>query len=386
MKPLETEPPTPDDAEDPGPDAGMRVSALELFSDLVFVFAITQLTTVLVNHRTWVGLGHVLLIFGMVWWMYGGYIWLTNAVRPDRPVRRVLLLGAMAGFLVMGLATPRAFEGDGVVFGFGYLVVVVIHAGLFSQAASATSFGPIIRVAPFNLASALLLIVAGALGGVAQEVLWTVALAIQVLSPFITGTSGFRIEPGHFVERYGLLVLIALGESIVAVGAGGGRYPLNAGVVETAVLGLALTAALWWTYFVGDEERAEAALRATPIPRRPVRALVAFFYAQIPMLLGIVAIAATVKSALPHPAAAATVSQAWLLASGAAAFLTGDVLFRASLGITRGIWRAMAAPLALATAAVGVASSIVVQLAVLSAVLIAALVVESRSARAPHQI
>jgi low temperature requirement protein LtrA len=353
------------------------VSTLELFSDLVFVFAVTQLTTVLVNDRTWVGVGHVLLLFGVIWWIYGGYIWLTNAVRPDRPIRRLLLLGGMAGFLMMGLAIPGAFEGDGVVFGIGYLIVVLIHTGLFTQAETASTFAGIVRVAPFNLTSALLLIIAGALSGAAETLLWVVALAIQILSPFVTRTEGFRIEPGHFVERYSLLVLIVLGESILAVGAGGRHLTLSAAVVVTSVLGLALTAALWWIYFAVDEPEAEEVLRATPVERRPVRALAAFFYAQIPMFLGVVAIAAGIRTALPHPTAAATESQAWLLAGGAAAVLAGDLFFRAALDMDRSIWRLAAIPVILLTALAGLTISITAQLAVLVVVLIASLAADS---------
>jgi low temperature requirement protein LtrA len=360
------------------PNAVVRVSSLELFSDLVFVFAVTRLTTVLVNDPTWTGLSHVLLLFGVIWWIYGGYIWLTNAVRPDRPIRKLLLLGAMAGFLIMGLAIPRAFEGDGVVFGIGYLVVVVIHTGLFTQAAGVSRIAGVVRVAPFNLASAVLLIIAGSLSGAAETVLWVVALPIQVVSPFIARTESFRIEPSHFVERYGLLVLIILGESILAVGAGGKNTPLSAALVGTSVLGLALTAALWWAYFEGDLERAEVELRATPVTRRPARALAAFFYAQIPMFLGVVAIAAAIKTSLPQPTAAAAQSQAWLLAGGAAAFLAGDLWFRAVLDIPRGIWRMLATPAALVTAVVGLTFSTAAQLAVLDAMLIAALIAESR--------
>jgi low temperature requirement protein LtrA len=360
------------------PNAVVRVSSLELFSDLVFVFAVTRLTTVLVNDPTWTGLSHVLLLFGVIWWIYGGYIWLTNAVRPDRPIRKLLLLGAMAGFLIMGLAIPRAFEGDGVVFGIGYLVVVVIHTGLFTQAAGVSRIAGVVRVAPFNLASAVLLIIAGSLSGAAETVLWVVALSIQVVSPFIARTESFRIEPSHFVERYGLLVLIILGESILAVGAGGKNTPLSAALVGTSVLGLALTAALWWAYFEGDLERAEVELRATPVTRRPARALAAFFYAQIPMFLGVVAIAAAIKTSLPQPTAAAAQSQAWLLAGGAAAFLAGDLWFRAVLDIPRGIWRMLATPAALVTAVVGLTFSTAAQLAVLDAMLIAALIAESR--------
>lgn len=358
-------------------EAEVRVGSLELFSDLVFVFAVTQLTTVLVSDATCTGFGHVLLMFGMIWWMYGGYIWLTNAVRPDRPIRQLLLLGAMAGFLMIGLAIPGAFQGDGIVFGLGYLVVVLIHTGLFTQAETAGTFAGIVRVAPFNIVSAVLLIVAGALGGHAETVLWTAALALQILTPFITRTEGYRIEPGHFVERYGLLVLIVLGESIVAVGAGGRRLSLTTTVVTTSVLGLALTAALWWVYFGGDETQAETALRETPDELRPARALAGFFYAQIPMFLGVVAIAAAVKTALPNPTVVATATQAWLLAGGTAGFLAGDMWFRTALGIGRGNWRALAIPLLLATAGVGLTVSIVAQLAALSLVLVITLYVES---------
>jgi low temperature requirement protein LtrA len=290
----------------------------------------------------------------------------------------------MAGFLMMGLATPHAFHGDGVVFGLGYLLVVLIHTGLFTQAATASTVAGIVRVAPFNLTSALLLIVAGLVSGAAEAALWAVALAIQVLSPLVTRTEGFRIEPSHFVERYGLLVLIVLGESIVAVGAGARNRPLDAAVVVTSVLGLALTAALWWIYFGGDEAQAEAVLRATPIERRPVRALAAFFYAQIPMLLGVVAIAAAVRTALPHPTVAMTQGQAWLLAGGATGFLAGDLWFRATLGIPRGIWRTVAAPVLLATAAVGLTFSAIAQLAALAAVLIASLAAESNKGHRPE--
>jgi low temperature requirement protein LtrA len=224
----------------------------------------------------------------------------------------------------------------------------------------------------------VLLIIAGSLSGAAETVLWVVALSIQVVSPFIARTESFRIEPSHFVERYGLLVLIILGESILAVGAGGKNTPLSAALVGTSVLGLALTAALWWAYFEGDLERAEVELRATPVTRRPARALAAFFYAQIPMFLGVVAIAAAIKTSLPQPTAAAAQSQAWLLAGGAAAFLAGDLWFRAVLDIPRGIWRMLATPAALVTAVVGLTFSTAAQLAVLDAMLIAALIAESR--------
>jgi low temperature requirement protein LtrA len=364
---------------------GSRVTSLELFSDLVFVFAVTQLTTVLVNDPSWIGLGHVLLLFAAIWWMYGGYIWLTNAVRPNRPLRQLSLLAAMAGFLMMGIAIPRVFAGDGTVFGLGYLLVVVIHTGLFTQATWTDNIKGIIRVAPFNLVTALLLIVAGSLKGTAETALWALAVAVQILSPFVSRPAGFAIEAGHFVERYGLLVLIVLGESIAAVGVGVSHLSLTADVVVISVFGLALTAALWWTYFVGDENRAEEVLRDTPAEQRPMRALAAFFYAQIPMFLGVVAIAAAIRTALPHATAPVTQAQALQLGGGAAAYLAGDLWFRTSLGIPRGIWRTLAVPLALCTVAVGLRWSAIEQLAALAAILILALAAESMAERHPER-
>jgi low temperature requirement protein LtrA len=154
-------------------------------------------------------------------------------------------------------------------------------------------------------------------------------------------------------------------------------------MVVTSVFGLAVTAALWWIYFASDEPEAEEALRATPEERRPVLALASFFYAQIPMLLGIVAIAAAIRTALPHPMSVATESQAFLLAGGAAAFLAGDQCFRLALGLSRASWRLLAVPIVLATVAVGMAASIVMQLGLLAAVLIVALAVELPQVRSP---
>src|SRR3954453_23714985 len=111
--------------------AELRVSTLELFFDLVFVFTITQLTAVLAGRPTGIGLLHVSLMLVVIWWMYGGYAWLTNVVSPDRFAYQLLVLGGMAAFLVLSLAVPTAFSGGGVAFGLAYLVVILIHAGLF---------------------------------------------------------------------------------------------------------------------------------------------------------------------------------------------------------------------------------------------------------------
>ena len=227
--------------EHPG-DLPLRVSTLELFFDLVFVFAITQLTSVLTREVSVAAGVRVLLIFGVLWWMYGGYVWLFNARAPSRTPERLLTLAGMAGFLIMALAIPDAFGRDGVALGVGYLIVVVVHGWLYQRVNR-----NITRVTPFNLVAALLVIAAGVVKGPAGYALWAAALAIQVLSPLVIRVRGrFAIQPAHFTERHGALVIIVLGESVVDIGIGAGGHAVTVSLALSAVLGLALTAALWW--------------------------------------------------------------------------------------------------------------------------------------------
>ncbi len=295
----------------PGPDAPLRVSTLELFFDLVFAFTLTQLSTLLdASGISATSIVQVLLVFGVLWWMYGGYAWLTNTRTPDRTPERLLLLLAMAGFLVVGLAIRNGF-GDsrsgasGLYLGLGYLTVVCVHGGLYYRVNR-----NIIRIVPINLSSALLVLAAGLTSGLAAYLLWTAALAIQVLSPLVVRVGGrFEIAPAHFAERHGALVIVALGESVASVGIGAAEHPLDAQIVLAAVLGLGVSAALWWIYFGGaDDELAAAAMTRAPRTRRPSLALSAYFYPHIPILLGVVGLAAGVKltighAAQPHPAA-----------------------------------------------------------------------------------
>ena len=175
------------DGEEPGPEAApLRVSTLELFFDLVFVFAITQLTGTLSYDVTVTDGVRVLLIFGALWWMYDGYVWLSNARTPTRTTERVLMLTGMAGFFIVALAIPHAFGRDGVALGIGYLILVVIHAVLYQRVNR-----NIARVAPFNLATAALIIGAGVVRGWAAYVLWAAALALLALSPLVVRVRGW---------------------------------------------------------------------------------------------------------------------------------------------------------------------------------------------------
>jgi low temperature requirement protein LtrA len=353
------------------PDDEVRVTTLELFFDLVFVFTITQLTSVLVAEPRLRGVLQTVLMLGVIWWMYAGYAWLTNALRPARARHRALLLGGMAGFLVIALSVPRAFAGNGVPFALGYLVVVCIHGGLFGVATRA-----IIPIARINVTAAVVLLVGALIGGTAQYVAWAVVFIALWATPYIQRPTGFNIAAGHFVERHGLVVLVAIGESVVAIGIGLAPLKLDFELAAVAVLGLALSACLWWIYFGGDEERAEAALALVPTERRPLVAVSAFGHWHYLILLGVVAVAAAIKQASPHPFATLELAPALELAGGAAVFLAGDVLFRRTLGIGDGRWRTGAAVLALATIPLGLVVAAAAQIAALVALLVAALVAE----------
>jgi low temperature requirement protein LtrA len=362
----------------PGYEFPVRVSTLELFFDLVFVFTITQLTGILARDFSVVGALRVLLIFGVLWWMYGGYAWLTNTRTPDRPAERVLLLLGMAGFLVVGLAIPGAFGRDGVALGVGYLVVVLVHAGLYFRVNK-----NILRVAPFNVASALIVIVAGIASGPSAYVLWTVALAVLALSPVLVHPRGrFQIQPAHFVERHGALIIVTFGESVADIGIGAAGLAVTVPLVSAAAFGLALTAVLWWVYFgVGDDERAQQAMTKADPAYRAVLALSAYFYAYIPMLLGVVAMAAGVKRAIGQAGTTLPAGPSLALAGGVALFLAGNVVFRRALRTGPVAIRTAAALAALATTAVGVTVAVEAEMALLAGIVVLALVAETRQAR-----
>src|SRR5215213_4376975 len=355
----------------------LRVSTIELFFDLVFVFAITQLTNLLAGDPTLAGLGRVLLIFGNLWWIYGGYAWLTNAVPPRASLLRLLMLLGMGGFLVVALAIPTAFAGGGVLFGLGYLLVTLVHTGMFLLSSHEHAVRAMRRLGPANAITAALLLLAAFTDGAPQWTLWVAAFGLHWVSPFFTAVPGFPIRAAHFVERHGLIVLIGLGESIVAIGIGMTGQGLGADRIAIAVLGLALVAALWWLYFDGEDEQAERVLDAATLERTSWLALYGYGYAFLPVLGGIIVFAAGVKNAVGHHGEPLTVSTAWLLAAGVATYAVGLAWFRRLLDIGPTGARVAIAGAALSTATVGLVVSPGAQLAVLAAVVAAGVLAES---------
>jgi low temperature requirement protein LtrA len=361
----------------PGQDKELRVSTLELFFDLVFVFTLTQLTGLLNRDPSAETVAHVVLIFVVLFWMYGGYVWLTNQVPPDRSGRRLLVVLGMAAFFVCALAIPRAFDGGGVAFGVGYLLVILVHAGLWLQVYGG---GVTVRFGAFNVVAALMILAAGLLDGPVVYLLWVAAIVVHFVTPRIAGRAApqFPLRSGHFVERHGLLLIVALGESIVAIGIGAAGLPLDVGLFGMAVLGLGLAAALWWAYFIGDEQGAHRAMGAASDGDRFRLAINGYFFAYIPILLGVIVAAAGVERSIGHAAERLDLRSALLLAVGVAGYLAGEVAFRRVMGIRPVAYRSVAAVAAAATIPLGVFVAAAVQLVALVLVVVLALVIEAR--------
>jgi low temperature requirement protein LtrA len=334
-------------------EGSARVTTLELFFDLVFVFTITQLTSVLFHDPNGRGLLQVALILTVVWWMYGGYAWMTNAVRANTGARRLLLMGGMGGFFVCSLAIPNAFSGSGLAFGLAYLLVVCIHSTLFTRAAAVSAARAILTLAPYNLAAAGLVVVGGALGGHAEYALWAAAGILEWSTPIIRGTSGFVVTASHFVERHALVVIVAIGESVVAIGFGTSLLPVDAALVVVAAVGLGISACLWWTYFGGHDRRAEEALAALPVVDRAYAAVTAFGYWHLPMLLGIVALASVERAATEHAFQSLSWARAALFGLGAGAYLASNAGFRRALALDGWPRLVVAAAAAAATVPLG---------------------------------
>src|ERR671921_1069821 len=323
------EAPPPEDFRD---TIEQRVTPLELFFYLVFVFAITQVTGFLSDHLTWAGLAQGLALLAALWWAWVGYSWLTNnAVRAEEATpARLVVLSAMAAMLVASLAVPDAFGEAGILFGSAYFVVRLLHLALYAYTTGDSPEGrrTVIGFAPGFLGGPMLLVVAGSLDGPLQGVLWAIALGIDYGVALLRGVGGFRVHAGHFVERHGLIIIIALGESIVAIGVGAGGLELGAGVVLAVGLGMVLVAGLWWTFFDYVALAAERRLIRAQGRERATLARDSYSYLHLPMVAGIVLVALGVKKTLAHVGDPLGAIPAVALCGGVALYLLGHNAFR----------------------------------------------------------
>jgi low temperature requirement protein LtrA len=310
-------------------ERGERVTPLELFFDLVFVFAITQVTTLMSEDPTWRGLGQGVLVLAALWWAWGAYAWLTSGAWVDEGSARVLMLVSMAAMLVAALAVPTAFGEDGVLFGFAYFIVRFTHIFLFAETSpDVDARQAVSRLARTAIPGPAVLIAAGFLDGTPQAALWVAALAFDYSGPYLFGVRGFRLSASHFAERFGLIVIIALGESIVAIGVGAAGVDLGVEVVVAAVLGIAVVAALWWAYFDVVALVAERRLLAARGYEQLRMARDSYSYLHLPMIAGIVLLALGIKKTISGFDDPLGTVPAVALCGGVSLYLAGHIAFR----------------------------------------------------------
>ena len=309
---------------------GDRVTTLELFFDLVFVLALTQCTALMAADPTWHGLVRGVLVLAVLWWAWVGYAWLTSVVDPEAGAVRLAIFVAMAAFLVAALSAPNAFGDDALAFACAYAVVRVAHIWLF-VIASRDDPGLRRSVTGLGVSTALgtgLLVAASATDGALQTTMWVLALVVDVGAPAFLFAEGWQLVPSHFAERHGLILLIALGESIVAIGVGSDAV-VDLGVVVAATLGIAIAAALWWLYFDVTVWLADRRLsRATPGKEQNELARDAYSLIHFPMVAGIVLAALGLKTTLAHVGDALDTVPAVALVGGVGLYLLAHVAFR----------------------------------------------------------
>jgi low temperature requirement protein LtrA len=322
-----------------------RVTPLELFFDLVFVFAVTQVTGVLVDDPTWGGLLRALMLLGALWWAWAAYAWLTNTLNPEEGGVRIAVFGAIAAMVIVSLATPKAFGADGVAFGVAYFIVRALHLVLYTIAGwgDRDLLRAVIRIAPPAVLAPGLLVMAGFVDGTAQLALWGGALAIDYLAVLIGHMRGWRVSPEHFVERHGLVVIIALGESIIAIGIGAAGVPLHRGTIAAALLGITVIACLWWSYFDWVAFVARARLAEATGEERAALARDLYSYLHLPMVTGIVLFAFGLETTIAHVDDPLPTIPALGLCGGVALYLLAHVALRLRIGGGLGHGRPIAA-------------------------------------------
>jgi low temperature requirement protein LtrA len=307
-----------------------RVTPLELFFDLVFVLAITQCTTLMSHHPTWEGLAQGMLVLGVLWWSWVGYAWLTSVVDPEEGAARLVMFTAMAALLIAAICVPAAFGDLALEFALAYAVVRGAHIALFALA-SRDDPGLRHSVTGLAISTAIgvgLLLGASFLDGIAQAAVWLLALLLDMGGPYLFGSEGWRLVPGHFAERHGLIIIIALGESIVAIGVGA-EVHLTVGIAAAAVLGITIAAMLWWMYFDIVAIVSARRLSLAEVGRQQNElARDSYSFLHFPMVAGIVLTALALKLTLGHVDADLGVVPAFALVGGVALYLLGLVAFR----------------------------------------------------------
>src|SRR4051794_14383 len=311
---------------------GERVTPLELFFDLVFVLAITQCTGLMSHRQSWSGLVQGLLILAVLWWAWVGYAWLTSVIDPEALAIRGVIFGAMAALLVVAICVQEAFGNLALAFALGIGAFRAAHIALFMLAGAEAEDDDLRRsVIGLGISTAVavgILLLASLFDGLAQGALWALAIFLDMAGPYFFGSEGWKLVPGHFAERHGLIVIIALGESIVAIGVGAAGA-LDFGIGAVAVLGVGLAAAMWWIYF--DIVALVSSRRLAEAEEGRVRNELArdsYSYIHYALVAGIVLVAFGMKTTIAHDSDHLRDVPAFALLGGVAFYLLGLVAFR----------------------------------------------------------
>jgi low temperature requirement protein LtrA len=286
----------------------------------------------------------------MLWWAWSAYAWLTNTLNPEEGAVRLVVLASVAAMLIVSLAAPRAFGESGVLFAVAYLVVRALYLVLIAIAARGDRdlLRAVLRIVPGAIVGAGLLVVAGFLDGFAQLALWVAAVLVTYLGALVGHMRGWRVSPQHFVERFGQIIIIALGESIVSIGVGARGLPLDARVVAASLLGITVAACIWWSYFDWVAYVAQYRLAQAEGASRAALARDAYSYLHLPMVAGIVLFAFGLKTALGDTTTSLPTVAALGLVGGLALYLLAHVGLRLRLGAGLGRGRPIASIVLLA--------------------------------------
>jgi len=360
-----------------------KTSYLELFFDLVFVFAFTQVTSLILEDPSAAGFARAALVLAMVWWAWSAFTWMTNAIDVENTVTRLIVFAAMAAALFMALAVPHAYGDEGAWFAVAYFVVRLLNVALFSWGVRSDpgNLRAILKLAPWFLVAAGVALLGGFASTELRPWLWLLSLGLDVAGTLLASRDEWRVSASHFAERFALIVIIALGESIVAVGVATSDLNRDASYALSVVIALVGVVALWWAYFDFTATAAERSLaRATP-DRRASLARDVFTYFHYPIVLGIILYAVAAKKTLEHPHDPLSAVGRWALGLGLALFLLAFALMRYRV-VRRIAWERIGA----AVAAVGVAvllrgTDAIVTLGIVVGLFVASIAVESARLR-----
>ena len=321
-----------------------RVSPIELFFDLVFVFAFTQVTTLWLEQSSWAGLGRGLLVLAVLWWVWAGYAWLTNAADADAEVVTWALLFASGATFIAALAVPEAFGGHRLLFGVALFTVSAAFVGLYALVSRREPelLAAVLRLSRTVLVAAALILAAAFAPAGVRPALWGIAVVVGYFGPQIGGLEGWRVEPAHFAERHGLIVIIAIGEALTAIGFGARGTHLGAAVIAAVVLGLVVASSFWLAYFDFASTGVQRLLAGRRGTERTALARDAYTFGHLPMVAGIVLFAFAMRAALRHVHAELSSVQALALCCGSALYILSFVALRWRVARQLGVGRPIA--------------------------------------------